>query len=359
MTILDTKFLNDDIGSRKIFFGEYSGFQRYDVYKYRFAKQIESRMRNAFWNPEEISLVTDRIKYPDLPKHIQEILTQNLLFQTLMDSAQSRGLDTVLCSITTSPEWEAVFRTQGYFEQIHSLSYSHIVREMYPDATAVFDKIGDYPEIQQRIDEEIESYANCYEISNHMDTNISKKMILELLVRIFALEGIKFYVSFLVTYMINDAYKNSIQGFTRIIKLINFDEDMHVSVFGGLLNILAKNEDEGFSEIMKSDWYHNMVKNIFDDVVKSEIEWGKYLMSFGHIPGLTSGVLEEFVNYYANDRMNKLNILSNKLNPSDTVTWFETYKNIDLDNVAGQESEGLAYNVGIIKNDVPEGKFEV
>ena len=361
MTILDTHHLKDDIASRKIFLGTYSGFQRYDVYKYKFAKQIEAKMRNAFWNPEEISLVTDRINFPDLPPHIQEILTQNLLFQTVMDSTQSRGLDSVLCNLTTSPEWEAVFRTQGYFEQIHSLSYSHIVREMYPDATTVFNLISEYTEIQNRENKEVEAYDEMLSsIYSASDDDKKREKILELCVRIFALEGIKFYVSFLVTYIINDSYSSKLQGFTRIIKLINFDEDMHVSVFGGLLKILKREEQEGFVDLMNSgNYYKDMVNDIFSEVRQGEIDWGKYLMSFGNIPSLTPKVLENFVTCYTNERLSKLKLGTAKPIFGDTENWFETYKNIDLDNVAGQEAEGLAYNVGILQNDVPEGKIKL
>lgn len=361
MTILDTAHLNDDIGTRKIFLGTYSGFQRYDVYKYKFAKQIEAKMRNAFWNPEEISLVSDRQNFPELPGHIQEVLTQNLLFQTVMDSCQSRGMDSIMSNLTTSPEWEAVFRTQGYFEQIHSLSYSHIIREMYPDATEVFNLISEYTEIQNRVTAEVKLYDELTsDIYNAYDDDKKREKILELCVRIFALEGVKFYVSFLITYIINDSYGSKIQGFTRIIKLINFDEDYHVSVFGGLLNILKREESEGFVDLMNSgSYYKDLVGDVFSDVRKGEVTWGKYLMSFGNIPSLTPKVLENFVNCYVNDRMSKLKVGGPKAIFGDTETWFETYKNIDLDNVAGQEGEGLAYNVGIIKDDVPAGKIKI
>jgi len=360
MTLLDTNNLKDNLGKTKIFLGTYSGFQRFDVYQYKFAKQIESKMRNAFWNPEEISLVADRVKYPDLPEHAQEILTQNLLFQTLMDSAQSRGLDNILCPMTTSPEWEAVFRTQAYFEHIHSLTYSHIIREVYPNATKVFDSIKDYPEIQHRIDTEIAAYDTMNSVEYQtMSDDKKREFILELAVRIFALEGVKFYVSFLNTYMINNSYGNKIQGITRLIKLINFDEDMHVSVFGGLISILGKEKREGFVDLVNSPNFDVMVNDVFSDVAKSEINWGKYLMSIGNIPGLTPKVLSNFVNYYVMDRMKKLKVECKEIKADDTVQWFETYKNIDLDNVAGQESEGLAYQVGIIKDDIPEGKFKL
>lgn len=360
MTIIDTNHLKDNTLETKIFLGKYSGLQRFDNYQYKFAKNIEAKMRNAFWNPEEISLVSDRVKYPDLPEHAKEILTQNLLFQTLMDSGQARGLDNVLSPITTSPEWEAVFRTQAYFEHIHSLTYSHIIREVYPDATKVFDSISQYPEIQHRIDTEIAAYDAL--ISNEfseLSDDKKRELILELLVKVFALEGVKFYVSFLTTYMINNSYGNKIQGITRLIKLINFDEDIHVTVFSGLLNILRKTEKEGFVDIMNSSQYETMVKDTFSDVAKSEIKWGKYLLSIGNIPSLTPKVLSNFVNYYVADRMEKLKIEVTAVKADDTVEWFKTYKNIDLDNTAGQESEGLSYQIGIIRNDVPEGKFKV
>lgn len=357
MTILDTNHLKDDIGERKIFLGTYSGFQRFDVYQYKFAKQIEAKMRNAFWNPEEISMNADRSKFQDLPSHIQEILTQNLLFQTVMDSTQSRGLESVMVNLTTSPEWEAVFRTQGYFEQIHSLSYSHIIREMYPDATVTFDRIGELKEIQNRVNDELAGYEYMLTADYENASDDSKReSIVELCVRILALEGVKFYVSFLLTYMINHSYGNSIQGFTRIIKLINFDEDMHVSVFAGLLNTMKRVEREGFMDIINSPRFTEMVKEIFNSVKNGEMIWGKHLLSIGRVPSITMKVLDNFVTHFVNDRMALIGV-GERTKPDDTTNFFNIYKDIDKDNVAGQEAEGLAYNVGILKDDIPAGPW--
>ncbi|MBO7084921.1 hypothetical protein J6W20_03280 [bacterium] len=69
---------------------------------------------------------------------------------------------------------------------------------------------------------------------------------------IFFLEGLKFYVSFLVTYIVNESTNDSIPGVAKIIKLINFDEDMHVSLVGGVINILQRMPGEGFSHLFNS-----------------------------------------------------------------------------------------------------------
>lgn len=349
---------NVPIKEQKMFLGKYNGFQRYDNYKYPFAKQIERQMRQAFWTPEEISLVSDREKFKLLDSGIQEIVINNLLFQTLMDSAQNRGLDSVMAQIVTSSEWEAAFKTQAFFELIHSLSYSHIIREMFSsDATNVFDRIYNIPQIKKRTDKEIDAYDY---VKNWLDGRISieedelKKHILKLLVHIFFLEGLKFYVSFLVTYIVNESTNDSIPGVAKIIKLINFDEDMHVALVGGVINILSKNEDEGFAKLMHDKWYQTHVKEIVENIVKDEIEWGEYLLSLGKVPGLTKATLNSFMKYYANNRLAKIGfepLYKDYVEKPDLVTWFENYKDINKDNTAQQEATAINYNIGTMEFD--------
>ena len=358
--IIETNQLVYEKSDEKIFFGKYSGFQRYDNPSYKFAVQQEERQRNAFWNPNEISMVNDSQKFFELPQAMQEIMVRIWLFQTLMDSGQNKGLEEVLAELCTNPEFEAMFKTWGYFELIHSLSYSHLLRGIFSDASKIFDKIKDYPEIQRRIDKEIELYTKVKNIHILDSLEDKKKLILELLVSIFALEGIKFYVSFLITYVINNSYANKIQGATRIIKLINFDEDIHTSMGHGTLNILRKEQREGFKEIMESEWYKNMVRNTLMTVYNDEISWGDYLLSIGNIPTITKKVLEQFLKYYVDVRAQQLNIdkIFNQ-EKTDVVQWFENYKDLNKDNAALQESDLAVYSIGIMKNDIPDGKLDL
>lgn len=342
----------------RIFLGKYNGFQRYDIIKFPFAKQIENNMRQAFWTPEEISLISDREKFKELDSSTQEIIISNLLFQTLMDSAQNRGLDSIMAELVTSSEWEAVFKTQSFFELIHSLSYSHIIREVFSsDATEIFDRIYKIDQIKHRTDKEIEAYSLMKEYLNGLHPEWSeletRKNILRLLIYIYFLEGLKFYVSFLVTYVINYNYNDAISGIAKIIKLINFDEDMHVAVVGGLIRILMKNEEEGFIELFKTNWFKNEVEKIVSGIVEDELKWAEYLLSFGPIKSLTMPVFEEFMKYYANNRLAKINLdpLYPKVKKNDMVTWFDIYKDINKDNTAQQESTALNYNIGNMSMD--------
>jgi ribonucleoside-diphosphate reductase beta chain len=356
--IIDTSNLVTPKENEKIFFGEYSGFQRYDNPTYKFAVIQEERQRNAFWNPNEISMVNDSQKFFELPKPMQEVMIRIWLFQTLMDSGQNKGLEEVLSELCTNSEFEAMFKTWGYFELIHSISYSHLLRGIFSDASKVFDRVKDYPEIQRRIDKEISLYTLAKNINKNDDLDIKKKLLIELLINIFALEGIKFYISFLVTYIINNAYNNKIQGATRIIKLINFDEDIHTSMCNGLLNILKKEPSEGFTEIMASEWYTDMVKQTLISVYNDEKSWAEYLRSIGDIPGLTGTIIDHFLKYYIDFRCVQLGVdkIFNQ-EKTEVVQWFENYKDMNKDNAALQESDLAVYSIGIMKNDVPDGEL--
>lgn len=343
--------------NNRIFFGKYNGFQRYDNIKYPFAKQIESNMRQAFWTPEEISLISDRENFKDLPEHIKEIVINNLLFQTLMDSAQNRGLDSVMSELVTSSEWEAVFKTQAFFELIHSLSYSHIIREMFSsNAEEIFDQIYENKFIKHRTDKEINAYTEVKQYLQEQkdwSEQEAKEKILTLLIHIYFLEGLKFYVSFMVTYAINNSYEDAIPGITKIIKLINFDEDMHVAVVAGLIRILQRNKQEGFKELIDSDWYKETVYRIVDEIVNDELEWAGYLLSIGHIPSLTKEVFRNFIQYYANDRLRRIGLepYYKNVEKTDSIEWFDMYKDINKDNTAQQESTALNYNIGNMNFD--------
>lgn len=366
--IIDVENLVTDKNKEKIFLGDYSGFQRYDNPKYLFATQMEEKQRNAFWNPNEITMLADSQKYPELPEEIQEVMKRVWLFQTLMDSGQNKGLEEVLAGLSTNPEFEGMFKTWGYFEYIHSLSYSHILRGIFPDSSKIFDEIANYPEIQHRIDKEINLYSEVEYYThkwNHDDltpeeVETFKKKIIELIVSVFFLEGIKFYISFLVTYIINNAYGNKIAGSTRIIKLINFDEDLHTEMSRGLLKILRDNKDEGFSKIFEGDWYSELAQSLAKEVYEDELEWAKYLLSVADIPSLTIGVTEQFLKYYIDFRLGELDVepIFNQ-QETDVVKWFKIYKDMNKDNAALQESDLSVYSIGIIRDDIPSGKIEI
>ena len=217
MSELIVDFNNLNTKNDQIFFGEYSGFQRYDDPAFPSAVKLEESMRNAFWNPNEISMKDDAVKFHLMPTQVQDAMCSIWFYQTLMDSAQNRGLEETISLFVTNPEFEALFKTWGYFEMIHSLSYSHIIRGIFMDSTPVFERNFSNMDIINRVKSEIEQYSDiaayAEDLAGAEFSKVNAKKIIELILTIYALEGIKFYASFLYTYLIHDRYA-SIPGAT-------------------------------------------------------------------------------------------------------------------------------------------------
>lgn len=344
--VIDLEHLeaNDNL----IFFGKFSGFQRFDNPKFQNAAKFEETMRNAFWNPNEISMRIDANKFHQMPLPVQDAMCAIWFYQTLMDSAQNRGIEETLADFVTSSEWECLFKTWGYFELIHSISYSHIIRGIFSVASEVFDKNIMNENIKKRVESEINKYNHLAQ-SDIPDNEDGYKEILELILAIYALEGIKFYASFLITYLINDNY-DSIPGATRIIKLINFDEDMHTKASVRLLKALK--DEERFTKLLASDWFKAKAQEVFKSVYDDECTWASYVLELGEISFISKQEIHRFLQYYVDLRLRDIGVPELFNQPeTDTIRWFKNYKNLNLENVALQESDLAVYNIGTLTND--------
>ena len=74
-------------------------------------------------------------------------LHPNLKRQILLDSVQGRSNQLALLSVVSVPELETWIETWAFSETIHSRSYTHIIRNVYPDPSKVFDEMLNIKEI--------------------------------------------------------------------------------------------------------------------------------------------------------------------------------------------------------------------
>lgn len=356
LNTLIVDFNNLDSKNDQIFFGEYSGFQRYDDPAFPSAVKLEESMRNAFWNPNEISMKDDAVKFHLMPTPVQDAMCSIWFYQTLMDSAQNRGLEETISLFVTNPEFEALFKTWGYFEMIHSLSYSHIIRGIFMDSTPVFERNFSNMDIINRVKSEIEQYSDiaayAEDLAGAEFSKVNAKKIIELILTIYALEGIKFYASFLYTYLIHDRYA-SIPGATRIIKLIAFDELMHTISSTVLLKELRK--DPRFSEILESEWFRETAQKHFLKVFNDESNFAKYLRDvLGEFTPISEENTNNFLKYWVDKRLNDIDVdgIFGNFEETPIVRWFNEYGDLNLQNSALQESDSAVYNIGTLVDDM-------
>jgi ribonucleoside-diphosphate reductase beta chain len=192
-TILNKK--NIDTLTQPLFLGEDLALQRYDRFKYPVFWELYNKQIEFFWRPEEIELKKDRADFQTLTDNEKFIFTSNLKYQTMLDSVICRGVPTLLEHVS-NPELEACLNVWGFFEQIHSTSYSYIIKNVYADPSAVFDSALTDPEILKRAESAVADYDNLA-YGNYKDL---KEQIYMTLVSINILEAVRFYVSFICSF---------------------------------------------------------------------------------------------------------------------------------------------------------------
>ncbi|MGG9011406.1 class Ia ribonucleoside-diphosphate reductase subunit beta, partial [Escherichia coli] len=77
--------------------------------------------------------------YHALPEQEKHIFISNLKYQTLPDSVHVRSPNVALLPLSSIPELETWVETWAFSETIHSLSYTHLIRNIVNDPSVVFD----------------------------------------------------------------------------------------------------------------------------------------------------------------------------------------------------------------------------
>jgi ribonucleotide reductase beta subunit family protein with ferritin-like domain len=179
--------------------------------------------------------------------------------------------------------------------------------------------------------------------------------IIEVLARQYALENIRFFVSFLYTFKINEMNEQVLQGSVNNIKLILNDEIIHTVIFRNLINILKDSKDEGFHHLFEDDFLFDassMFVRCFDEVIKSEMEWFRYLSSIQDISGFNDETVLGFLQYYTHTALKYIGVeyLKEDVQQNELVLFFESKKNLNSTKALAQETNLLTYNIGVLED---------
>lgn len=355
-----------DTFSQPMFFGENVNVSRYDTQKYKIFEQLIEKQLSFFWRPEEVDLSTDRKDFANLPEHEKHIFLSNLKYQTLLDSIQGRSPNVALLPIVSLPELETWIETWSFSETIHSRSYTHIIRNVISDPSAVFDDIvtNDYiakraQSVTKYYDDLIEGvtyYQNLGEGTHEINgetINISlhdlKRKLYLTVASVNVLEAIRFYVSFACSFAF--AERTKMEGNAKIIKLIARDEALHLTGTQHMMQIWAMGKDDPeMGEITKE--CREEVIGIFREAAEQEKEWAEYLFKDGSMIGLNKDILCQYVEYICNQRLTAIGldtIFPTKQNP---LPWINAWLVSDNVQVAPQEAEISSYLVGAIDSEL-------
>lgn len=337
---------------------------RYEEVKYEQIEKFTEKQLSFFWRPEEVDLTKDKNDFRDLPVEQQHIFTSNLFRQTLLDSVQGRGPNLTLLPICSLPEMEVWIETWDANETIHSRSYTHIIRNIYPNPSEKFDEITTIKEILDCANDVSKYYDDLYKWNiirdaaklGVLDAQIKynlyehKKSLWLCLNSINALEGLRFYVSFACSW--NFAEQKKMEGNAKIIRLICRDENLHLGSTQYILRTLPK-DDADYLKIQEET--RDDVQQMFLDVIRQEKEWAAYLFQHGSMIGLSEEILGQYVDFIASRRMKTIGIDVPFEHPtSDPLPWTKQWISGSEVQVAPQEAEISSYLISDVKQDVDD-----
>lgn len=329
--------------------------QRFEEVKYKKIQDFETTARGFFWVPEEISLTKDANDFKDASDAVKHIFTSNLLRQTALDSLQGRGPSQIFTPVVSLPELEALVYNWTFFEtNIHSRSYSHIIRNIYNVPKEVFNTIHNTKEIVDMASSIGQYYDRLHEINCHKEIGSQYseeahiRAIYLALHASYALEAFRFMVSFATSLAM---VENKIFiGNGNIISLILQDELLHKGWTAWLINQVIK-EDERFSKAAKE--CEQEVLQIYKDVIAEEKSWSDYLFKLGPVIGLNANILKDFVDYTAVGALKDIGIKYWNPAPKTTpIPWFNKHSDTSKKQTALQESESTNYVIGVMSEGI-------
>ena len=327
--------------------------QRFEEVKYNKLAKFEQEARGFFWVPEEVSLTKDSQDFKEASDTVKHIFTSNLLRQTALDSLQGRGPSQIFTPVCSILELEAVMYNWSFFEtNIHSRSYSHIIRNIYNVPKDVFNTIHDTEEIVAMASSVGDYYDRLHVINCRKETGVvvtEEEHIDAIWLALnasYALEAFRFTVSFATSLAMVE--NRIFIGNGNIISLILQDEIMHKEWTGWMINQVVK-EDPRFAAAKAR--CEDEVYQMYLDVIREEKDWAKYLFKHGPVIGLNANILIDFVDYTAKNALHEIGIKYLESAPRSTpIPWFNKHVDTSKKQTALQENESTNYVIGVMRD---------
>ncbi len=332
--------INQKPVTNPIFGGQAGGvFLRTDNITHPVFKNLYEAAFGKFWTVKMIDFSGDALGFKTLPPVAKRMFRLNNGYQSLMDSGVV-NIYNELVGCTTNPELALLYQYIAQNESIHAMSYAEGLIQMFgAKAEEEIDIVYTDPVIKTRLQNEID-------YSMHLDRE-DMNSIFRVAVSTYLLEHIKFPFSFFVTFNLNKAYNNAINGFSMLLKKIAEDEmDIHYPTNAEVIKIMIK------ANLVDKQYAEKFIVKELNDIMMQELEWNKYLLVDGPIPGYNEKIGESFIRYQCNKALRDVGIKTKAIKPNDTVIWFNHYRDINNQVVAQQEMKSNQYQKGVLKNDL-------
>lgn len=322
-------------GLEPLFNGDQCGFTNSITQQYPIIDEIYEKMISCIWNPTEVDLTQDRQDMLSASPALIDFSIQNIMFQTLADSAASRAITSVLMEHVSNTDLEAGYNCIGLFESIHARTYLHIIKQTLPNPVKALEDAYANKEILQRALPIVKHFDALANMNRDAKQGERDEKVYMAVFSLYLLESIIFPASFACTFAV--AETGILQGVSQDVALILRDESLHSLMGQAIFNIEKKRIPSVFASLK-----HKM-QLLYDEVVASERVWINYLFSSGRqVIGLTPNLMDDYLIYLSGPVLDTLGLSGKKLE-TNPLPYMENYIDTTKIQVANQELQNGTY----------------
>ncbi|MCQ2704937.1 ribonucleotide-diphosphate reductase subunit beta [Helicobacter pylori] len=317
MEVSRKKIYNPDstesVNERKIFGGNPTSMFDLNKIKYQWADHLWKTMLANTWFAEEVSMNDDKRDYLKLSVEEKIGYDRALAQLIFMDSLQTNNLIDNVNPFITSPEINLCLVRQAYEEALHSHAYAVMVESISANTEEIYDMWRNDMQLKSKNDYIAQVYMEL--AKNPTEENILKALFANQI-----LEGIYFYSGF--SYFYTLARSGKMLGSAQMIRFIQRDEVTHLILFQNMINALRNERADLFTPKLI-----NEVIEMFKKAVEIEASWGDYITQ-GKILGLTSSLIEQYIQFLADSRLSKVGI-AKVYGVQHPIKWVESFSSFN------------------------------
>ncbi|GHR47893.1 ribonucleotide-diphosphate reductase subunit beta [Helicobacter pylori] len=303
----------ESVNERKIFGGNPTSMFDLNKIKYQWADHLWKTMLANTWFAEEVSMNDDKRDYLKLSTEEKIGYDRALAQLIFMDSLQTNNLIDNINPFITSPEINLCLVRQAYEEALHSHAYAVMVESISANTEEIYDMWRNDMQLKSKNDYIAQVYMEL--AKNPTEENILKALFANQI-----LEGIYFYSGF--SYFYTLARSGKMLGSAQMIRFIQRDEVTHLILFQNMINALRNERADLFTPQLI-----NEVIGMFKKAVEIEASWGDYITQ-GKILGLTSSLIEQYIQFLADSRLSKVGI-AKVYGVQHPIKWVESFSSFN------------------------------
>ncbi|BAW46616.1 ribonucleotide-diphosphate reductase subunit beta [Helicobacter pylori] len=303
----------ESVNERKIFGGNPTSMFDLNKIKYQWADHLWKTMLANTWFAEEVSMNDDKRDYLKLSTEEKIGYDRALAQLIFMDSLQTNNLIDNVNPFITSPEINLCLVRQAYEEALHSHAYAVMVESISANTEEIYDMWRNDMQLKSKNDYIAQVYMEL--AKNPTEENILKALFANQI-----LEGIYFYSGF--SYFYTLARSGKMLGSAQMIRFIQRDEVTHLILFQNMINALRNERADLFTPQLI-----NEVIEMFKKAVEIEASWGDYITQ-GKILGLTSSLIEQYIQFLADSRLSKVGI-AKVYGVQHPIKWVESFSSFN------------------------------